>query len=570
MSTKPLDVHDLIKPDALACHIADSYQMWQSARSGWISERQELRNFLYATDTRTTKVDELPWFNSTTTPKLTQIYDNLVANYMAALFSNERWLSWEGDDEDSDGKEKRKAIEAYMYTKTRQQNFENIVESFLRDFIRDGNCFATVEYVRQEVTGEDGQITTGYVGPRAIRISPLDIVFDPTASDFKFTPKIIRSTLSMGEVARKYPKAYTKMLANRRDVSSAKSVEKDEAFRADGFGSIEQYYTAGYVEVLTFMGDIFDIDSGVSAEGRMITVLDRAYQVEDQPIPSWLGEAPVFTSGWRDRPDNLWSMGPLDNLVGMQYRIDHLENLKADVFDQIALPMIKIQGDVEDFVQQPGERIYIGEEGDVGYLSPDGTALQADFQIASLEKKMEEYAGAPKEAMGIRTPGEKTAFEIQSLENAASRIFKNKTDKFSREFLEPLLNAMFESAMRNMDRQDVIRVTNSDTGTTILETITKDDVAARGKIYPMGARHFAEKARRVQNLTNLLQYKNDPTIAPHLSGKRIAEILAEEIGEPGLYAENISLEEQMETQKASTDFQVNMEEEQMVKQEMGM
>jgi hypothetical protein len=43
-------------------------------------------------------------------------------------------------------------------------------------------------------------------------------------------------------------------------------------------------------------------------------------------------------------------MGPLDNLVGMQYRIDHLENLKADVFDLIAFPPLKIKGYVEDSV----------------------------------------------------------------------------------------------------------------------------------------------------------------------------------------------------------------------------
>ena len=55
-------------------------------------------------------------------------------------------------------------------------------------------------------------------------------------------------------------------------------------------------------------------------------------------------------------------MGPLDNLVGMQYRIDHLENLKADVFDQIAYPIIKIRGDVEDFDFEPAARIYMGEE----------------------------------------------------------------------------------------------------------------------------------------------------------------------------------------------------------------
>jgi hypothetical protein len=33
---------------------------------------------------------------------------------------------------------------------------------------------------------------------------------------------------------------------------------------------------------------------------------------------------------------------------------------------------------------------------------------------------MEEMAGAPKEAMGFRSPGEKTKYEVQRLESAAS------------------------------------------------------------------------------------------------------------------------------------------------------
>ena len=94
-------------------------------------------------------------------------------------------------------------------------------------------------------------------------------------------------------------------------------------------------------------------------------------------------------------------MGPLDNLVGLQYRIDHLENLKADVFDQIAYPILKIKGgDVEDFVFEPGARIYLGDEGDVGYMSPDTTALQADLQIQNLADTMEEMAGAPRQGYG--------------------------------------------------------------------------------------------------------------------------------------------------------------------------
>jgi hypothetical protein len=72
---------------------------------------------------------------------------------------------------------------------------------------------------------------------------------------------------------------------------------------------------------------------------------------------------------------------------------------------------------------------------------------------------------------------------------------------------------MLEAARRNMDYADTIRVLDDDTG-FLLQEITKEDIKANGKIVPMGARHFAERAQRVQNLTQLYQIKaSDPTVA---------------------------------------------------------
>lgn len=264
-------------------------------------------------------------------------------------------------------------------------------------------------------------------------------------------------------------------------------------------------------------------------------------------------------------------MGPLDNLVGMQYRIDHLENLKADVFDQIALPMLKVRGDVEDFEYMPAGRVYIGEEGDVTPLVPDATALNADFQIQTLENKMEELAGAPRQAMGLRTAGEKTAFEVQTLDTAANRIFNHKTAKFEMEFLEPALNAMLEAARRNMNFMDTIAVVDDDTGVQLFQQITKEDIAAKGKLVPMGARHFAEKAKRMQTLQQIMQIKaGDPTVGAHMSGKLIAKIFSEELDEQALFGENIAVFEQMETQKAAMDAEADMQEDLEIKAEQGL
>lgn len=576
-----IDIEHIIDPDNLAVEIANKWNTWNKLRENWIEQSKELRNYVYATDTTTTANAILPWSNTTTTPKITQIADNLHANYFATLFPQQKWMRWEADSRDAAVKAKRDIIQAYMENKVRQSDLLNTVSDLIQDWILYGNCFAMVEWEDGFTTKEDGEYIPKYTGPKVVRISPYDICFNPTASSFDKTPKIIKTIKSLGEIKRmidsdpknKYlSKVFGKMLGARQTVASSEGhINKGEGFVADGFSNIQQYYESDYVEILTFYGDVYDQASGEFMSDRIITVVDRAYVLDNQENPSWLGKAPIFHSGWRNRPDNLYSMGPLDNLVGMQYRIDHLENLKADVFDQIAYPILKVKGDVEDFDFEPGARIYMGEEGDVGYMAPDPTALNADMQIQILENKMEEMAGAPKQAMGIRTPGEKTAFEVQTLQNSASRIFEHKAAHFERTFLEPMLNTMLETARRYMNRADVVRVSDEDVGVLKFLEITREDITATGKIVPVGARHFAERARRVQNLIQLSTVKaQDPTVAPHLSGKELARIIAYELGEPTLYGENVTISEQLETQKMAQEAEMLNQEELMAAQDMGI
>jgi Bacteriophage head to tail connecting protein len=580
MAGTVLDLDSIITPDLLAAEIASNWVTWNSYRSKWIEEKKELRNYLYATSTKTTSNAILPWSNTTTTPKLTQISDNLHANYMATLFPQNKWMKWEALDKESGTKLKRDIIQAYMDNKVRQSNFINVASKLVQDYIIFGNCFATVEFEKSFRKKADGTQVLNYVGPKLVRISPYDIVFNPTSAGFEHTPKIIKSVMTLGEVAKyiedsgntAYQAIFDRMIANRNAVKGGDGdVSKGNAYTADGFTDIRNYYNSNYVEILTFYGDIYDYTTGRLMRDRIITVVDRCYVLDNVEQPAWSGKAPIFHAGWRERPDNLYAMGPLDNLVGMQYRIDHLENLKADVFDQIAYPITKIKGEVQDFDYAPGSRIYMGEEGDVAYLVPDSTALNADFQIRALEDKMEEMAGAPRQAMGIRTPGEKTAFEVEQLQNSASRIFEHKSAHFERVFLEPALNAMLELSTRNLDMIDNIEITDPNSGAVVFRQIKKEDISGNGKIVPMGARHFAEKARRLQSLNTAWQVKiNDPSVGAHLSGKRFAQILSEELNEPELFGENIAVKEQAETQMSMQDTEADMTEQMMIAAENGL
>lgn len=580
MATKPLQTRakDISKVgDDLGKLIGQNWNQWNIQKQGKINEWRELRNYIFATDTTTTSNQSLPWKNKTTIPKLCQIRDNLHSNYISALFPNDEWVKWEGFSLNDATRQKKDAIEAYIRNKCRMNGFRTIASQWLYDYIDYGNAFGTVDYeIRYRTGRRTNEMVVAYQGPVAKRISPLDIVFDPTAATFEKAPKIVRSLVTIGEMyemADSEPdNVYLqKALKTRADICArpgAYGMEDDpriEAYQVDGFGSYMEYLESGYVEMLTFYGDIFDVATRRLHKGRRIVVIDRMHVIENEVIPQWLGDAPIFHAGWRTRPDNLWAMGPLDNLVGMQYRIDHLENLKSDAMDLAVLPPLVIAGEVEEFTYAPGAEIHIDENGTVTELARNAQwVIQAENAIQMIEQRMEMYAGAPREAMGIRTAGEKTAFEVQQLQNAAGRIFQEKITHFEIEMVEKILNAMLETGVRNMDGKDVINVMDNDLGAQIFQTITREDIVANGVLRPIGARHFAAQAQLMQNLNGIFNSALGQSLAPHTSTKRLAALVEDTLGLSRfeLFRPNAGIAEQQETQSA-----INASQEELMAQQ---
>jgi hypothetical protein len=576
IAKKVQEVNTILRSDSMADFVTNKYTTWRGLRSQWEQDMKELRNYIFQTDTSQTSNASAGWKNTTSIPKICQIRDNLHANYMAALFPHDDWFKWQSGTQEGATKETAALIEGYMKQKIRESGFKHTISEALYDYIDYGNSFGEVTYENDVHTTPDGTAVAVYVGPKAHRLSPFDILFDISASKFKDAAKITRTVVSLGSLkaAAEIDPAFawvTDAIADTVQTRSAlgaygdSDLDKSEGLTIDGFGTLNGYYSSDMVELLEYEGDTFDLDTGMIQSNRRIIVMDRRKVVSDEPISSWLGRSNKEHVGWRLRPDNLMAMGPLDNLVGMQYRLDHLENLRADVFDQIAHPVVYQQGMVEDWEWGPGERIFGDVDSNVTVLRPDATALQADFQQDGLMRRMEELAGAPREAMGQRTPGEKTAFEVSELANAAGRIFQQKIQHFEEIFVEPLLNQMLESARRNMNALEVVKVIDADFAIEQFMKITPDMIKQKGKLYPIGARHFAKQAQVVQNLLGLVNSGayQDPAVVAHISGIAIAKLMEENLGLGTfeLVKENIRVAEQQQTQSLQVSAEEGVAEE---------
>jgi hypothetical protein len=143
-------------------------------------------------------------------------------------------------------------------------------------------------------------------------------------------------------------------------------------------------------------------------------------------------------------------------------------------------------------------------------------------------------------------------------------VFQSKIAYFEKWFVEPLMNSMLESARRNANLQEVVKVIDEDTGVEEFLKISQADLVAKGKLVAMGARHFAGRAQLIQNLSALTSsgLYQDAEIRNHFSSKKMAELIEENLGltKWDIYIPNVRISEQLEAAQLQQEAQLQLQE----------
>jgi hypothetical protein len=537
---------EMQEPDYLATAIANKFVAWESARDRWYNNAKETLENLYATSTRDIFNQAKDTDNCTHIPKITQIRDMLITYYLDAMFSLPDYVDWEAYNEESLDINTKDTLKALMAQMLHDSQFQPTIRELVEDYVDYGNAFTTVAMVNETLKLESG-VANVYNGPKAIRLDPLNVFFDPLAISFEKTPKIIRTIKTLGELvaeaeelpesAQVYKEALNRALEKRSRIRQAVSTTNAESIKNDicsiaGCGNWSQYYASDTVELLTFYGDLYDVERNKLYKNSKIVVMDRCSVLLEEPIKNFGFNCNIFKAGWRDRKDNLWSMSPLDNIKGMQFMVDFLENKRADIFNYISNPMWVTKGDVEmpEYLY-PGCHVGVDVDGDFKTISPDATALAADTYVDRYQMLMEEMAGTPREAMGFRTPGEKTAFEVSQLNTAASRLFNEKTRKFEMEILEPLLTLMMRMYLSDPTRVTRVKMMNED-GVILFKEVNVQDMAVQGRFIATGSNTYTERARQAQTIMQLYNsaIPSDQLVFNYFNPKVIAKVIAHTTG----------------------------------------
>jgi hypothetical protein len=549
-------------------NICDQYERWKSAKVAWENQTLENRNYLFATSTKTTQNNKLDFSNSTTVPKLAQIVETLHAKYMKALFSVDPLCIWEASNPQSADKDKAAIIQGYMITKIQQQQMLNQLKLIVRDWIQYGNGFGELIYVNEKYTNpKTGQPYGGYQGPKLFRVSPYDINFNLLGTSFQSSPKIIRYLKSIGELHAMVTENPEYNLTESMIASLNKKnmltygqyggygrpeSQKSNEYMNDGFAAYHIYQSYQYVELIEFRGDLFF--NGVLYKNHIVTILNRQYILRDEPSKSWTGSSYLYHASWRDRPDNLMGFGPIDNLIGMQYKLDKMENQFADIVDQFAQPVEVRRGDVELIGKrgEPGAVYQLAEDADLTFLRPDTIAFQLENKLMQTMGIMDNLSNIPPESSGFRQPGEKTFGEVSILMSNAGDSFDNKVQDFERMFFEPMLNDMLEMSRRMLIGSDIIKQQDNTFGADKFLTITADDLMAEGKLLPMGSRYAALHGQLLSNLSAVFNPNVYPIIKNHVNGLAIAQMISQLSGldKFNIIQENIAISQDFKAQQA--------------------
>ncbi len=559
----------------------------ENGRASWEEESRELSAYLDATDTSTTSNGDLPFKNSTTINKIAQLYNNHVTSYVEHLMPNSDWVQWVGADSDALVKEKRTAIEAYVKGKVEASNLEQVIERLAGDFTSRGVAGIHTRHVKQTSTTIEGKVIPNYTGTISSRIDPGDLFWDVTATDLGNARKCIRQLYTMGSLKKEImestnPPITAEQFAQLREdrIAVREAVgegytgkRKHDSLSKQGFGTMMTYINEGLVEVLRFFGDFYDEENDELWNNYEIVIVDRKMIGRKESLDTWNNSQNIHISVYDFRQNSLAPIGPLNRVVGLQYKMDKRENFKEDLHDRFLVSPLLKSGDVrEKGVRGTSSHEFQAEEGgSVSYLTPPPEVLQPDGQLATTMALMEDLSHAPKESIGQRTPGEKTKFEVQLLDQGQNKVFRRKVKKFERELVTPTLNDILEQGRHHLDATDMVKTFNQDLGTTSFLSVTATDLNGNGTMVARGATLFAEKANALQTLNAVFASPVSQMLVPNVSRKKLTAAIEDlgDLGKYNIFQFGIGLQEDAELQRLAESTSQQNEASALTQEQVG-
>lgn len=216
----------------------------------------------------------------------------------------------------------------------------------------------------------------------------------------------------------------------------------------------------------------FTLPSGERLEGCVLTLVKETgtlIRCEAMGLPQ--GQKPFLWATLTPLPQQLYGLGCVQPVLGLQYAINALSNQKLDVLNLcINAPYTYLITDdifdPETVMHRPGALIPVKSHETLRPLALPAQNLDAAYQeIADLRQEMLEATGVHRlqAESGNRLNG-RTALEVQALVSQGQQKLGGTLSHLEQSFLEPLLGRVYRSMQHFMAGQNVVRRVGKDGG----------------------------------------------------------------------------------------------------------
>ena len=547
MSENPINLNGMgeftdIRSDQLAVALANKFRLMMLARQARFTLWTELHDFAMQTDTSDTS-NATSWKNNIAVPVIPYILDVLTAQYYRILFPQKDWFEVVPHDILKNA-QKAKFVKAYLLRQFAQLNVQPKLREVIRETVLYGNSLCG--FVEQ-----GGKLV--FVKPpiqdwcRDVFAQNFDNSFlacrfrVPYASLFSLYPE--DKVRRMGDIY-KDSELYTSWLKNRNLM-----IEKYNPFLTDRLNQ------RGFAELIYFYGDFYNEETQEILKDRLIIVGNGTTILYNEECL----DKPFVQAQYRETLDDGYGTG-LENLTGIAWHINKLQNNIADVMDIIANPIcvVKSENDVK-FNYVPNAQIQMSREDSIEFISPDHSVLNQYKQIDFLFEMAKKVSGAQEEKIGQRQPGEKTATEVTLLSQGADNLFEHFAKQFEYFVIIPLLKKAYRMFVENVTKQGQMPFTYFDQTSGMNESI----IFTAGELDNMefdfvGASQMVDQSTKAQQCITLLELRAKyPEVHNNISGAAVVEQLIKDLGvvNPNIFKPGEGIEEDIRMAIQQSDAQ---------------
>jgi len=379
-----------------------------------------------------------------------------------------------------------------------------------------------------------------YCGPTFHVDDIFNFVIDPFSPDPKHALRIKRTFVAKSQLvalSQKNEYGYSVYSNVERITTSEVRRHQTDDFEEDRYRAFGmEMPKSSEVELLEAWGTI-EIPGGYGGEdtktyvSHVCTIANRQTVIRFEPTFLWSGDAPVQLATYRDVPGQVYGIGQLEPLLGLQDLTNVRANQNVDVVAFCVNPEYKCYDDgVIDLsaVSAPNKRHLMGDPaGNMIPLEKNMTGLQLGFQdVEYLKREFHTIAKSQSPlAASSRESATRSSLDAGAVNTDVAKIAAHIEDTV----LFRVIDLFVQLNAQYLPKGEVVKSLQD--GTANIKEISPETLRRHWLVKIRGSQYVADRAENMQNMMMIFQLlTGNPMLLPAVNSLEMAKKLYTMLG----------------------------------------